>query len=179
MYLQKPTPSLFSLSGGHDVVYIGSFSRLLLPSIRVSFMILPPGLSETYRKKSEYYNQTASKAEQIALCQFIRDGHLSAQTRRLKRLYSAKLKELLATVRETFGTDCSIQIGAAGTSLALTLPCQADGASVKKAARLLGLRLTVLKEDPSAITLLLSCSSMPTGDFRPACGLLKQVIDSF
>lgn len=49
----------------------------------------------------------------------------------------------------------------------------------KKAARLLGLRLTVLKEDPSAITLLLSCSSMPTGDFRPACGLLKQVIDSF
>lgn len=179
VYLQKPTPSLFSLSGGHDVVYIGSFSRLLLPSIRVSFMILPPGLSEAYRKKSEYYNQTASKAEQIALCQFIRDGHLSAQTRRLKRLYSAKLKELLATVRETFGTDCSIQIGAAGTSLALTLPCQADGVSVKKAARLLGLRLTVLKEDPSAITLLLSCSSMPTGDFRPACGLLKQVIDSF
>ena len=49
----------------------------------------------------------------------------------------------------------------------------------KKAARLLGLRLTVLKEDPSAITLLLSCSSMPTGDFHPACGLLKQVIDSF
>ena len=81
--------------------------------------------------------------------------------------------------QRTFGTDCSIQIGAAGTSLALTLPCQADGASVKKAARLLGLRLTVLKEDPSAITLLLSCSSMPTGDFRPACGLLKQVIDSF
>lgn len=50
VYLQKPTPSLFSLSGGHDVVYIGSFSRLLLPSIRVSFMILPPGLSEAYRK---------------------------------------------------------------------------------------------------------------------------------
>ena len=42
VYLQKPTPSLFSLSGGRGVVYIGSFSRLLLPSIRISFMILPP-----------------------------------------------------------------------------------------------------------------------------------------
>ena len=142
-------------------------------------MILPPELSEAYRKKAECYNQTASKAEQIALCQFIRDGHLSAQTRRLKRLYSAKQKELLTVVKETFGADCSLQIGAAGTSLALTLPCQTDGASIKKAARLLGLRLSILKEDQSAITLLLSCSSMPTGDFRPACELLKQVIHSF
>ena len=131
VYLQKPTPSLFSLSGGHDVVYIGSFSRLLLPSIRVSFMILPPGLSEAYRKKSEYYNQTASKAEQIALCQFIRDGHLAAQTRRLKRLYSSKLKQLRSSVRQVFGTGCQIQVGAAGTSLALTLPYEKSGDELK------------------------------------------------
>ena len=41
VYFQKPTPSLFGLAGGENVVYIGSFSRLLLPSIRVSFMVLP------------------------------------------------------------------------------------------------------------------------------------------
>ena len=39
VYFQKPTPSLFGLAGGENVVYIGSFSRLLLPSIRVSFMV--------------------------------------------------------------------------------------------------------------------------------------------
>ena len=72
VYFQKPTPSLFGLSGGQGVVYIGSFSRLLLPSIRISFMILPPELLNAYKKKAGFYNQTASKAEQIALCQFIR-----------------------------------------------------------------------------------------------------------
>lgn len=51
VYLQKPTPSLFGLSGGQNVVYIGSFSRLLLPSIRISFMVLPPSLLDAYRKK--------------------------------------------------------------------------------------------------------------------------------
>ena len=175
VYLQKPTPSLFSLSGGHDVVYIGSFSRLLLPSIRVSFMILPPGLSETYRKKSEYYNQTASKAEQIALCQFIRDGHLAAQTRKLKRLYSVKLKALRSAVREVFGKDSQIQTGAAGTSLALTLSTTLTWQELQKKAQTNGLRLQLLRETPGKITLILSCSSMPVADFVPACKLLKDI----
>lgn len=176
VYIQKPTPSLFSLAGGQGVVYMGSFSRLLLPSIRVSFMVLPPGLSEAYSQKAEFYNQTASKAEQIALCQFIRDGHLAAQTRRLKRLYSAKLKELVSAVRDIFGKECQIQIGSAGTSLALTLPWRDSGESLKKKARAHGLRLKILREDSESATLLLSCSSLPTADFRPACELLKEVI---
>ena len=176
VYLQKPTPSLFGLAGGHDVVYLGSFSRLLLPSIRISFMVLPPSLTDEYRKRSDCYSQTASKAEQIALCQFIRDGHLAAQTRRLKRLYSQKLKLLLHEVRKVFGSDSQIQIGAAGTSLALTLSCPVNGAELKKQARTRGLRLQILKEEHDLVTLLLSCSSMPQEDFAPACHLLSQIM---
>lgn len=54
VYLQKPTPSLYSLAGGHGVIYIGSFSRLLLPSIRLSFMVLPPALTEKYRLLADH-----------------------------------------------------------------------------------------------------------------------------
>ena len=176
VYFQKPTPSLFGLSGGQGVVYIGSFSRLLLPSIRISFMILPPELLEAYKKKAGFYNQTASKAEQIALCQFIRDGHLAAQTRRLKRLYSSKLKQLRSAVRKVFGSGCQIQVGAAGTSLALTLPCTKNGEEIKKQAHDKGLHLQILKETDNDITILISCSSMPVQDFVPACELLKYVI---
>lgn len=64
-------------------------------------MVLPRSLREKYTKKAAFYNQTASKAEQIALCQFIRDGHLASQTRKLRRLYSQKLKALSQAVRET------------------------------------------------------------------------------
>ena len=176
VYMQKPTPSLFGLSGGENVVYIGSFSRLLLPSIRISFMVLPPALREKYLTKAGYYNQTASRAEQIALCQFIRDGHLSSQARRLKRLYAQKLKSLKRTVQDTFGKSAPVKLGAAGTSLALTLPSSLTWEELKKKAQTNGLRLQLLKEDPGEITLILSCSSMPVKDFAPACALLKELI---
>ena len=175
VYLQKPTPSLFGLAGGQNVVYLGTFSRLLLPSIRISFMVLPPELSALYTKKADQYNQTASKAEQIALCQFIRDGHLAAQTRKLKRLYSVKLKALRSAVREVFGKDAQIQTGAAGTSLALTLSTTLTWQELQKKAQTNGLRLQLLREAPGKITLILSCSSMPVADFIPACKLLKDI----
>lgn len=175
VYLQKPTPSLFGLAGGQNVVYLGTFSRLLLPSIRISFMVLPPELSALYRTKADQYNQTASKAEQIALCQFIRDGHLAAQTRKLKRLYSVKLKALRSAVREVFGKDSQIQTGAAGTSLALTLSTTLTWQELQKKAQTNGLRLQLLREAPGKITLILSCSSMPVADFVPACKLLKDI----
>lgn len=195
VYLQKPTPSLFGLSGGQNVIYLGSFSRLLLPSIRLSFMVLPPALSALYHEKAAQYNQTASKTEQIALCQFIRDGHLLARTRKLNRFYSQKLKELLEAVKATFGQDASIKIGAAGTSLALTLPLQnkpdeiqkpaADtkqqpgmGTALKKKAQANGLRLQILQESSEGITVILSCSSMPAEDFIPACKLLREISES-
>ena len=177
-YFQKPVPSLQGLSGGRNVIYLGTFSKMLLPSIRISYMILPPELMETYEKRKNNYNQTASKAEQIALTQFIRDGHLVSQTRKLRRLYAQKLKSLSCAVREVFGTDCQIKTGAAGTSLALTIPCTVNGKTLKEAARAEGMRLEILKETSSDITLVLSCSSIPVKDFLPACQLLKNISDN-
>lgn len=179
VYLQKPTPSLHSLAGGQGIVYIGSFSRLLLPSIRISFMVLPKPLKDAYLQKAACYNQTASKAEQIALCQFIRDGHLAAQTRKLKRLYSVKLKQLLTTVEDIFGRDSRIQIGDAGTSLALTLPVSLTGKELKEKTREQGLRIQTLKETPGEVTVILSCSSMPEEDFPPACRILHEVCSRY
>lgn len=98
-YYNRPTPSLQGLSGGRGVVYLGTFSRLLLPSIRMSYMVLPPDLLKRYQERGRFYNQTASKAEQIALCQFIRDGHLESQIRKSKKLYAAKAKCLCDAVR--------------------------------------------------------------------------------
>lgn len=177
VYLQKPTPSLYGLSGGNNVIYLGSFSRLLLPSIRISFMILPRELTDSYRKKAAFYNQTASKAEQIALCQFIRDGHLASQTRKLRRLYAQKLKLLTEAVHQVFGADCRIKAGSAGTSIAFTLSCSLSEDTCRERFTESGLRVFLQKNAPEEITLILSCSSMPKEDFVPACKLLKEVLN--
>lgn len=93
-YTSRPIMSLQGLDGGKNVVYIGSFSRLLLPSIRVSFMVLPQELCKSFEKRAFLYNQTASKTEQIALCQYITDGHLLSRIKRQRRNYAQKSEML-------------------------------------------------------------------------------------
>ena len=102
-YVHHPAPSIQGLAGGEGVVYLGTFSRMLLPSIRLSFMVLPSDLLEQYEKRKDFYNQTASKAEQIALCQFIRDGHLESQIRKARKYYQAKSKLLCQEAQRIFG----------------------------------------------------------------------------
>ena len=73
-------------------------------------------------------------------------------------------------------SGCQIQVGAAGTSLALTLPYEKSGDELKKQASEKSLHLQILKESEKDVTVLMSCSSMPVQDFIPACELLKSVV---
>ena len=113
-YFQRPTPSLQGLAGGRGVVYLGTFSKMLLPSIRMSFMVLPPELLESYDARKDRYNQTASKAEQIALTQFIRDGHLAGQIRKSRKIHMAKAGQLAATVEQVLGRKAKVRTGDSG-----------------------------------------------------------------
>ena len=109
LYQSKPTPSLFALSGGGNVVYMGSFSNVLIPGIRISFMVLTKELAEKYKKNIDKYAQAASKTEQIALCQYIRDGHINTQTRKIRRLYTAKTKQFYDEInRQMKNVNCKI-----------------------------------------------------------------------
>ena len=71
-YSAKPIPALQSLSGGKRVAYLGSFSKLLLPSVRIGYLAMPEELASPYWDKAGGYNQTASKIEQLALARYIR-----------------------------------------------------------------------------------------------------------
>ena len=105
-YFNRPTPSLQGLDGGENVVYLGTFSKLLLPSIRISFMILPQSLTEVYERKKDLYNQTVSKADQIALCSYIRDGHLNSQIKKSRKIYVQKSKILADLLVEVVWFAC-------------------------------------------------------------------------
>lgn len=106
-YTARPIPALQGLDNSGRVVYLGSFSKLLLPSVRMGYMVLPEDWAEEYRRKARGYNQTASKIEQLALARFIREGHLERQLRRLRKLYAAKGALLLDSLRREFGPGLS------------------------------------------------------------------------
>ncbi len=98
LYQTKPTPSLYALSKTDNVVYMGSFSNVLVPGIRISFMVLTQNLLNIFKKNRNKFSQMASKTEQIALCGYIRDGHIQSQTRKVRRLYTAKAKLFLELI---------------------------------------------------------------------------------
>lgn len=181
-YYSRPTPSLQGLSGGKGVVYLGTFSRLLLPSIRMSFMVLPPELLKQYRERGSYYNQTASKAEQIALCQFIRDGHLESQIRKSRKLYAAKAKGLGEEIQRIFGPRAAAHLGEAGflvlVELDTPLPSQEI---VQRAAEN---KVAVRPVEPAGTgetgdvrsRILLSCATVPTEEYAEALKLLYEAV---
>ena len=168
-YFTHPVPSLQGLDGGQSVIYMSTFSKLLLPSLRLSFMVLPTCLMEAYEKKGGLYNQTASKAEQIALCQFIRDGHLSSQIRKARKLYMNKSRALCEAARCVFEDHARVEVCASGLMVRLEI------ASTKPVQALLSRALEAgiaVRADENAgegsTCLLLASAGVPTGNFESA-----------
>lgn len=106
-YTTRPIPAMQGLDSDGTIIYLGSFSKLLLPSVRIGYMVLPPDFAEEYHQKAWGYNQTASKIEQLALARFIREGHLERQLRKLRKLYAIKGNLLLDCLHQEFGSCLS------------------------------------------------------------------------
>ncbi|MBQ5398460.1 MAG: PLP-dependent aminotransferase family protein [Ruminococcus sp.] len=83
-------------------VYIGSFSKTLMPSVRISYMILPKTLALKYEKVKENYNQTTSKIEQLALARYINDLKLEKHLRKSRRYYKAKSEYTESVLKKHF-----------------------------------------------------------------------------
>ena len=97
----RPFPAMQNMNTS-KIIYMGSFSKLLIPSVRISYAVFPENIINKYKEMSSFYNQTASKIEQIALTRYIDEGYLEKHLRRLKKLYSNKSRELLREVNEAF-----------------------------------------------------------------------------
>jgi GntR family transcriptional regulator/MocR family aminotransferase len=118
-YRARPIPSMQGMAADGRVVYLGSFSKLLLPSVRIGYMVLPQRLLPLYLARAAHYNQTASKVEQLALADYVQSGQLERQLRRLRKVYAQKSSLLMQQLHSTFGTR--VQLHLQETPLCVTL----------------------------------------------------------
>lgn len=167
-YFDRPAPALQGLDGGQHVVYIGTFSRLLLPSIRLSFLVLPDTLLARYREIAPLYNQTASKVEQIALCQFIRDGRLSRQIRKVRKLYTQKAQLLESAAKEAFRGNADVALRETGFSVEVRLHRALPAKAAERAARQAGVVLRAENDGAGRCVLSLACSGVQAAQFPRA-----------
>lgn len=178
-YFNKRTPSLQSLAAGQNVIYIGTFSRMLLPSIRMSFMVLPEQLIKGYLQIRDNYNQTASKTEQIALCQFIRDGHLDQQIRKQRKLYNAKAKKLSEIIRQLFGNTAQASVTDSGIYVKVKLNISASAEQINEKLINNKISLCLFSDEKNTLTAVFSCTSVSSDKFYEAVSGVKKVIDEF
>ncbi len=179
-YFSKPIPCLQGLAGGENVVYLSTFSKLLLPSIRLSFMILPDSLLPLYQEKKALYNQTASKSEQLALCQFLRDGHLDSQIRKLKRLYTNKAKMLSTLLEQTLGAQAQVYMGESVFLVHVRIKCFLSSDELCDRAAANGILVFPIhktgRKNEGYAHIALSCCEVPVEKFPEAVELLLKTL---
>ena len=172
VFSNKATPSLYAMTGGENVAFLGSFSRVLLPSVRVSYLILPKGVRQEYEKIRRLYNQTASMAEQIALASFLRDGHLNRHIKKMRRLYEDKRKLMYKSLKQAFGNDGEIMLGESGMEMGVKLSRNAINTKLDKC----NVKVNVVEASENTATFLVSCSKIDIEEIGEAvlklnCGL--------
>ena len=168
----RPVPSIQGMDR-ELVVYIGSFSKLLMPSVRLSYMVLPDALVQRYRKVKNEYNQTASKAEQLALAEYMRTGELEKQLRRSRKLYSAKCRLLLTHIGKIAEKE---NVTVRETSLLINVTVKGDIEKIKANAEKYGICLEGNQIGDRAM-LELSYSGISSGDIPDAVELLNRSIN--
>ena len=171
LYNVKPTPALFTLGHG-NVIYIGSFSAMLLPGIRISFMVLNDKLTKLYNQNKYKFAQTASKTEQIALCQYIRDGHINSQTRKIRRLYSNKTKDFYSILKKEF-PNAQISISENTLQIIMSVKFDKDIEVFEKNS----ISLFVEKYEKGLITIVLSPSGIPSSKLLEGAKTLRKTIE--
>lgn len=93
-YMGKPIPSLQGMDKSGKVIYLSTFSKSLMPSLRIAYMVLPPTLLERYEQAFIHYSSTVPRLDQHLLARFMRDGHFARHLNRMRKIYRKKLQIL-------------------------------------------------------------------------------------
>lgn len=102
-YASRPLASLQGLDTAGSVVYLGSFSKVLFPALRLAYLVVPAPLVSAFAAARALVDRHSPSAVQAALTQFMADGHFARHLRRMRRLYAERQEVLVAAARPLAG----------------------------------------------------------------------------
>jgi GntR family transcriptional regulator / MocR family aminotransferase len=140
-YKGRPIPSLQGLDTSGRVVYLGTFSKSLIPSIRLSYMVLPHELLDRYLEHFTVYKQTVSRLHQDTLLRFMAEGHWQSHLNKMRTLYRRKQASLLAAIRSHMGEQVSVIGEKSGLHIVLEVRCGMTEAELVESAMSVGVKV--------------------------------------
>jgi len=139
-----PLPAIQGLRPNAPVVYVGTFSKLLFPGLRLAYMVVPPWAVDDFGAAIGKLYRGGQAVEQRALARFIDSGQLARHMRRMAPIYRQRQHALVEALRCNFGSEFPILGGQAGLHLVLRLPEHMPDRQVVEAAKAQGITVRAL-----------------------------------
>ncbi|CAM2153823.1 putative rhizopine catabolism regulatory protein MocR [Pararobbsia alpina] len=139
-----PLSALQGLTDDARVIYLGTFSKVMFPALRIGFMVVPVALARSMRRSAAALLLRGRVAEQMALADFIDAGHFTRHLRRMRRLYAERRAVLQDALERHLSDVLTVSGGAGGLHLSARLDIDVADTVVSLAARKRGLVLRAL-----------------------------------
>jgi GntR family transcriptional regulator/MocR family aminotransferase len=181
-YESLPIASLQGLDRGSRVVYIGTFSKVLFPSLRLGYIVIPPDLVDRFLAVRVTVDISPPTFFQSVLADFMREGHFSRHIRRMRLLYRDRRSALLDSLEKDLGVPVDVKGEEAGLHLSVTLPRGFRDQEIAERALQQRLWLAPLSgsylKHPSPQGLILGFSNTSTAEIPGAVRKLRDILHS-
>jgi GntR family transcriptional regulator/MocR family aminotransferase len=131
-YTGRPLEALQGLDAEGRVVYVGTFSKVLFPALRLGYLVVPPDLIDAFTAARELVDRHPPTVEQAVLAGFIASGHFGRHLRRMRSLYAARQETLIEEISQHLSGLLDASPAESGMHLVGWLPAGADD---KRASR--------------------------------------------
>jgi GntR family transcriptional regulator/MocR family aminotransferase len=179
-YDSSPISALQGLDRNSRTIYIGTFSKVLFPSLRIGYIVIPPDLVERFAAVRQAMDLCPSPLNQAVLTDFIRQGHFGRHIRKMREVYRERRRLLVTEIRHQIGSACTIVGGEAGLHLTILLNSQVRDTEIAARAFKRRLWLSPLSLSYVGVSprqgLVLGYGNTPTSQISGALCLLKTLV---
>lgn len=142
-----PMPTMQSLDGGKQVIYMNTFSKTLAPSFRISYMVLPPHLMDSFREKLGFYSCTVTSFQQYTLARFLERGYFEKHLNRMRKFYKARRNRVLTALSTSpFSKHLTVLEADAGLHFLVKVDTDMTDTALTEWCRKAGFRVQALSE---------------------------------
>ncbi len=116
-YHANPVASMFGLAGARRVIYLGTFSKVMYPGLRIAYLVVPPALVDAFAVGNAELFREGRLTDQAALAEFIAEGHFAAHIKRMRSIYRERRDALQDVLASRLGDALAVSGGHAGIHL--------------------------------------------------------------
>jgi GntR family transcriptional regulator/MocR family aminotransferase len=140
-YGDRPMPSLQGLDQNHTVIYVGTFSKILFPSLRIGYLVVPSAWIPVVSRAKWLCDRQSPTLEQYALTDCLTEGHFERHIRRMRHLYDQRRQVLVNALKHYLGSRVTILGENAGIHLMAKIETALSDEVVIQKAALAGIGL--------------------------------------